>query len=205
MNAKCLHCGAAFLARRSTAKFCSDRCRVGAHRREPRPMASAWLRKAAYALARDVFAPCGVEVDAGGFDVAFGFPVRGTGKTYVGGATLAGANSIIVTPNPDPALVLEILTHEVVHVVVGLAAGHGSEFQRIAAAVGLLPPWRATRAGPTLVEKLRAIVMHIGPMPTSMPRVVGTDRVYVSDGKGGLVLNRQLEIPWVPPRRTKSP
>jgi hypothetical protein len=35
-DAECEWCGEPFEARRSTARFCSDRCRMGAHRDEKR-------------------------------------------------------------------------------------------------------------------------------------------------------------------------
>ena len=197
MTSNCQHCGAAFAAKRSTARFCSDRCRIGAHRNEPRPLASVWFRKAAYALAREVFAPRGVEVDAGRIDVSFGYPVSGTGHT-VGGASV-GASFIVITPHHNPGFVLEVLTHEMVH-VAALGDGHGSEFRRIAAAVGLDPPWRATRASPELVGKLRAIVTQLGPMPAPVAPPSREIRAFVGDGRGGFVLNPQADM-WLPDRR----
>lgn len=198
MNATCKHCGAAFQAQRKTAKFCSDRCRIGAHRREPRPMASAWLRKAARALARDVFAPCGIEIDPGQFDVSLGFPVRGA-RNQVAGATVGDA-FIVITPSPDPVFVLETLAHEMVH-IVALGDGHGREFRRIAAAAGLLPPWRATRANPALAEKLRAIVMDLGPMPVPAIPAKPAQAAFIADGQGGFIPNPAAALPWVPERR----
>lgn len=198
MNATCTHCGAAFQAQRRTAKFCSDRCRIGAHRREPRPLASTWLRKAAGALAHDVFAPCGVEIDAGRFDVSFGFPVRGTGH-LVAGATI-GDSFIVITPTRDPVSVLETLTHELVHIAAS-GDGHGREFQRIAAAAGLLPPWRVTSAGPALVETLRAIITRLGPMPAPADATPHALPAFVGDRKGGFITNPATATPWAPERR----
>ncbi len=48
--------------------------------------------------------------------------------------------------------VLDVLVHELVHVVVGLKAGHRATFAKCAAAVHLVAPWTATTAGPGFAE-----------------------------------------------------
>lgn len=61
--------------------------------------------------------------------------------------------------------VLPTLTHELVHVVVGTAAGHRGEFRRVALAVGMEGKMTETTAGRELCEKLAAIARQLGPYP----------------------------------------
>lgn len=57
----------------------------------------------------------------------------------------------------------ETLVHELVH--AGGGPGHRKKFSSVAAAVGLIKPWRATKAGPQLKERLNAMIQNIGFYP----------------------------------------
>lgn len=46
-----------------------------------------------------------------------------------------------------PTQIAAILAHELVHAAVGIAAGHGKAFKRVAAGLGLVGPMRATTPG----------------------------------------------------------
>ena len=165
-------------------------------------MASAWLRKAAYALADGVFAPCGVKIDAGRFDPAFGYPAgmqKHSKHGYIGGIAL-GTSAIIITPRREPIRVLDVITHEMVHMAAP-GDNHGALFARFASAVGLLPPWPATSAGPELVAKLQAIVNRIGPMPTPSVAPEPPKRAYIEDKEGNFQL---VPSPWLPPRHKRD-
>ncbi|HRP94906.1 MAG TPA: hypothetical protein PL143_01520 [Rhodocyclaceae bacterium] len=201
----CTHCGAKFEAIRSTAKFCSDRCRIGAHRGERRPLASVWLRKAAIELAAEVFAPAGVTIDAGAFDVSFGYPIKMQRATirkgelqYVGGSAI-GTTAIVITPQGDPLRVLDILVHEMIHTATP-GAGHRGPFQRIANAVGLLPPYSATTASTELATKLKDIIRRLGSPP--LPFDAGPKPGWIEQPDGSFVATKIPE-PWLPPRRGK--
>lgn len=62
----------------------------------------------------------------------------------------------------DPVEILEVLTHELVHVAVGTKAGHGPEFKKVALAVGLTGPMRATTAGAELKKVLGELATKLG-------------------------------------------
>lgn len=57
----------------------------------------------------------------------------------------------------------DVLAHELVHACG--AMGHKGPFKRIAVALGLTGPMRATKAGPELAERLNALIAKIGPYP----------------------------------------
>ena len=73
---------------------------------------------------------------------------------------------IFITPAlADPVRVLDILTHELVHATVGLAAKHGKLFKRCALAVGLEGKMRATVAGEALSKTLGGIARGLDAYP----------------------------------------
>jgi hypothetical protein len=50
-------------------------------------------------------------------------------------------------PDAMPAQIAAILAHELVHAAVGIPAGHGKAFKRVALGLGLVGPMRATTPG----------------------------------------------------------
>lgn len=70
-----------------------------------------------------------------------------------------------VADSEDMAGVGSVLLHEMCHAALGVQEGHGKAFQRLARAVGLVGPIRATRAGDALNARLRAIEKELGPYP----------------------------------------
>ena len=58
-----------------------------------------------------------------------------------------------------------ILGHELVHAAVGVAAGHGKAFRRVARGIGLLGQMAATTAGPEFEKAMRPIMEAAGPLP----------------------------------------
>jgi hypothetical protein len=64
----------------------------------------------------------------------------------------------------DPVEVLAVLTHEMVHAVVG-EAKHGPLFRKCALAVVLKGPMRHTTASPALAARLASIAEDLGPLP----------------------------------------
>lgn len=202
----CDHCGARFEAKRSTARYCSDRCRVGAHRGEPRPLGSRWLRKAAEAIGNEVFAPAGVAIDPRRFDVSFGHPMgaQKAGRSgYVGGVTIGEAAIVIFPQHGSPLAALEVLVHEMVHIAVGLEHDHRAPFQKAAAAVGLEPPWTATTAGPRLSEQLKRIAAETGPMPVAFDTASHYGKLVETSG-GSFIVASDLIPKWYPPRKARK-
>ena len=68
---------------------------------------------------------------------------------------------------------LAVLTHELVHAIVGHKAGHGPAFKQCAVALGLAGPMTATEAGPELRARLTVLAEHLGPYPHA--RLTGTN------------------------------
>lgn len=61
--------------------------------------------------------------------------------------------------------VAAILGHELVHTAVGIPAGHGPAFRRVAKGIGLEGPMRATTAGPQFRSALAPILAEAGALP----------------------------------------
>jgi hypothetical protein len=64
-----------------------------------------------------------------------------------------------------PMQVTTILGHELVHAAVGVAAGHGKAFRRVARGIGLIGQMAATTAGPEFEKAMRPIMEGAGPLP----------------------------------------
>jgi hypothetical protein len=61
--------------------------------------------------------------------------------------------------------VATIRGHELVHAAVGVAAGHGKAFRRVARGIGLVGQMKATTAGPEFEKAMRPILEAAGPLP----------------------------------------
>ncbi|CUS44988.1 FIG01094561: hypothetical protein [hydrothermal vent metagenome] len=72
-------------------------------------------------------------------------------------------------PDAMPAQIAAILAHELVHAAVGIAAGHGRAFKRVAVGLGLVGPMRATTPGaPSFAPLHRSSLRSVpSPMPGS--------------------------------------
>ncbi|KMS50395.1 transcription elongation protein SprT [Novosphingobium barchaimii LL02] len=68
-------------------------------------------------------------------------------------------------PDAMPAQIAAILAHELVHAAVGIAAGHGKAFKRIATGLGLIGPMRATTPGEGFLGAVAPILAAAGPLP----------------------------------------
>ena len=74
-----------------------------------------------------------------------------------------------------PMQVAAILGHELVHAAVGIAAGHGRQFRRVAKGIGLAGPMAATTAGPEF-EKALQPVLQAARTAASRPAAPGCGR-----------------------------
>ena len=91
---------------------------------------------------------------------------RRIGEAWSARCSEDGAHETFLSPAlADPVEVGAVLVHELVHHAVGVEHGHRAPFARLAKAVGLLGPMRATSAGPELRERLHALAESIGPYP----------------------------------------
>ena len=68
-------------------------------------------------------------------------------------------------PDAMPAQIAAILAHELVHAAVGILAGHGAAFKRIALGLGLVGPMRATTPGEAFLAAIAPILEAVGPLP----------------------------------------
>lgn len=72
---------------------------------------------------------------------------------------------IIRADKSDPAEVLGILVHELVHTVLPMEAGHGPLYKKAAVAIGLQGPARSASPTPLLTHRLSDIAASLGPLP----------------------------------------
>jgi len=92
---------------------------------------------------------------------------------------------IFISPSLDKGeRVLDVLVHELVHVTVGLAAGHKGAFAVCARTIGLEGKMTATVAGAELQQRLKAMSGKLGEYPHgSLDRMVSGRKVQ----KGRLI------------------
>jgi hypothetical protein len=93
-----------------------------------------------------------------GVRVSVGFP-RGRrsaiGQCFSSAASTDGTNHVFISPVlEEPVETLAVLCHELVHVVDDCRSGHRGNFARIAGALGLQGPMRATQPSARLVVRL---------------------------------------------------
>ncbi|KAK0342005.1 hypothetical protein LTR94_024042 [Friedmanniomyces endolithicus] len=102
-----------------------------------------------------------------------GSAVRGAGRPLPDrlrvaiGFTSRGAKGKAIAHAPDamPAQIAAILAHELVHAAVGIPAGHGKAFKRVALGLGLVGPMRATTPGEAFLAAVAPILDAAGPLP----------------------------------------
>jgi hypothetical protein len=108
--------------------------------------------------------------------VAIGFTSRGArgraiGECWDNRCSDDGHFEIFIRPDlahaPDamPAQIAAILAHELVHAAVGIAAGHGKTFKRVAIGLGLVGKMTATTPGDTFLAAVAPILAAAGPLP----------------------------------------
>lgn len=103
--------------------------------------------------------------------VSVGFPSTGYRSSVIGEcwsseASADGHFEIFINPtNETEARLADILTHELIHAALGHAEGHGVGFKRVARALGLDGPLRATVAGAGWFKWAAPILAELGPMP----------------------------------------
>jgi len=88
------------------------------------------------------------------------------GQCWARRASGANRSEIFISPVLDNGLaVAAVLVHELVHAVDDCRNGHLAVFRKMALAVGLAGPMRATHAGPELAERLNALCLELGQYP----------------------------------------
>lgn len=139
-----------------------------------------WLRSIADNLAPE-FDALGVALPA--FRVTCGFPSGGgtrlrsprvIGEIHDKANSADGHYEIFISPvNADSVTVAAVLAHELVHAAVGIPAGHGAEFGRVARAIGLQGKLTATTASPAFEAKIKRWVAIEGDYPHAALDVSG--------------------------------
>jgi len=103
--------------------------------------------------------------------VAVGFTSKGARGNRIGEcwgqeASDDGHFEIFIKPTlVDAARICDVMTHELVHAAVGLGAGHGPSFRRVALALGLEGKMTATTASAKWYAWALPIIESLGPLP----------------------------------------
>lgn len=144
-----------------------------------------WLNAAVNAL-RPMFEQRGYRIPEK-IRVSVGFPGGGRRpgsygvQCFVAHNGKDGAYELFVSPTLDDEVkVLGQLTHNLVHVAVGIKSGHRAPFQNCATAMGLEPPWVSTHEGSAfkfgvakpVIERLGVRYQHTK-LSASDPTTVG--------------------------------
>lgn len=128
-----------------------------------------WLAAATHDL-RPYFSKCGYEIpDKMRFSIGFasnGRQGRRRGELWHGVTSEDGTFELFIRADvDDPAEVLGILVHELVHACLPIDAGHGPKYRDAAQKVGLVGPARDAMPGLMLSQKLAALAADLGPLP----------------------------------------
>lgn len=129
----------------------------------------AWLTEAVRHLTEDFK---GLGHDVPEVRVSMGWPHGGRpstiGQCFPGAMASDGIGHIFISPMlSEPAHILAVLLHELVHAVnhVDGNSGHGKEFAAIAKPLGLTGKMTATVAGEHLQTKLEELAIILGEFP----------------------------------------
>ncbi len=128
----------------------------------------SWLNQAMPTIAKWITAAGGQKFKAPLLSV--GFPSTGSRGRRIGEcwtvAAHGGRSHIFLHPTmAQPIQVLDVLTHELIHASIGLKAGHGPKFKKVALGVGLTGKMRSTVAGDELKKKLGKLSKTLGKFP----------------------------------------
>lgn len=161
------------VARKAAKPTTDERERVARSNAVKFDTREAWL-EAAVEVFRGWFVKAGRPLPAN-IKVTCGWPARG--GTSAKGRVLAecwhpkvsadGATQIFVSPYiGDAARALDVLLHECVHAALGVGAGHGPAFAKLAYSLGLAGKPTATIAGEALQKRLiEAVLPALGKYP----------------------------------------
>lgn len=103
--------------------------------------------------------------------VSIGFTSRGMkgsriGECWSSDASEDGHYEIFIKPTLDnSARICDVLTHELIHAAVGIPAGHGPAFKRVALALGLKGKPTATYGGEDWYRWSIPLIEALGPFP----------------------------------------
>lgn len=128
-----------------------------------------WLREATKLL-RPHFEACGFTIPEN-IRFAIGFPSTGRkgrriGELWHATTSADGHYELFIRADiADKVEVLGILTHELIHAVLPIDAGHGKLYKDAALRIGLTGQMRHAMPGPLLQPRLAEIAEALGPLP----------------------------------------
>jgi len=141
---------------------------------DPHPNRESWLNDVASRL-RPAFAQLGAPLPER-LRIAIGFPSTGrrakaTGECWDSTASADATFEILVRPDlaeAEGVLALPVaaaLARELVHAAVGIRAGRGPAYRKVAHSIGLVGPMRATSPGPAFLALIAPVLDAAGPLP----------------------------------------
>ncbi len=132
----------------------------------------AWLTSGIEALWPYLYETDTVEsMPAARISVGFPHGPRGTGthrhgQVFRGDDSTDGTTEIFISPEmDDPADVLPVLAHMLIHASLGTDEGHGKNFGAASRALGLTGKLTDTQPSSELAASFRAIADELGPYP----------------------------------------
>ena len=132
-----------------------------------------WLAEAVALISGRVFKQAGVEELSGKWRIGCSWPGGGSARKSIGEcwpsrASADGTREMFISPTlDDPAKVLPVVVHEMIHAIDDCASGHRGRFARDAEAVGLEGKMTETHAGMDLSKELVKISHDLGDYPHS--------------------------------------
>jgi hypothetical protein len=112
-----------------------------------------------------------------------------TGEYWDSTASADGTFEILIRPDlaeADGALALPVaaaLARELVHAAVGIPAGKGPLYRKVALGIGLTGPMRDTSPGPAFIALAAPILDPVGPLPHARLDTDRTSANIQSEGK----------------------
>ena len=158
----------------------------------PHPNRESWLDDVAGRL-RPAFAQLGAPLP-GRLRIAIGFPSTGrrakaTGECWDSTASADGTFEILVRPDlaeAEGALGLPVavaLARELIHAAVGIQAGMGPGYRKVALGIGLTGPMRATSPGPAFLALIAPVLQAAGSLPHARLQADKEAAAAVQDAK----------------------
>lgn len=130
-----------------------------------------WLIRAADILIADVLS---AHSAAPRFCISVGFPKgrhgrgKAVGQCWSPKLAKDGLAHIFISPERDGEetnAILATVLHELIHASVGTEAGHRGAFAKTAKAVGMLKPFTSSVPDESLIARLNAASVRLGPYP----------------------------------------
>ena len=106
--------------------------------------------------------------------ISSGFPSKGglavkkrtIGQCWSPEASKDGTTEIIISiTQDDENKILGVIAHEMVHAVLGIAAGHGPKFKSLATSIGLVGKMTATEESDEFLGRVSVILERLGEFP----------------------------------------